>query len=319
MTAKPAAPTRRRRHRQAVDWLLRNRQAGQSAESVRQFEDWLARDPENRSAYRAVERLMGEARNAILADPDLRALDVTPRRGAAKAVTALVLTLCVAGGLFVLMDGPMRMRADAISQSGEMPVVMLADGSTMHLNARSAVAYDFTPARRTVRLLRGEAFFQVAADPQRPFVVESGGGRVTALGTAFDVRLGEAVTNVVVTEHAVSLDSLSAASVPVILKENFRASYGTDGAVREVGPADASAMLAWRRGQLVVDNATLADVVTELGRHFSGRIIIGSAGLAERRVSGTFSIANTDAALDFIEQSLNVTATRIGPLVVIRN
>ncbi|MET0531260.1 MAG: DUF4880 domain-containing protein, partial [Microvirga sp.] len=162
MTAKPAAPTRRRRHRQAVDWLLRNRQAGQSAESARQFEDWLARDPENRSAYRAVERLMGEARNAILADPDLRALNVTPRRGAAKAVTALVLTLCMAGGLFVFMDGPMRMMADGISQSGEMPVVTLADGSTMHLNARSAVAYDFTPARRTVRLLRGEAFFQVA-------------------------------------------------------------------------------------------------------------------------------------------------------------
>lgn len=74
---------------------------------------------------------------------------------------------------------------------GEMPVVTLEDGSVVQLNAASAIAVEFTEKRRVIRLLRGEAFFQVAHGADRPFTVMAGTTSVTALGTAFDVRYDE--------------------------------------------------------------------------------------------------------------------------------
>jgi len=318
MAARQSARIRRRRHAEAADWLLRNREPGRTAEDVRRFEDWLNRDPENRTAYAAAERLMGEARTAILSDPDLKDLAIKSARGIAKPVIASICAVGLAGGVFLLLDGPMRLQADVISKTSEMPVIALSDGSTLQLNAHSAVAYEFTPTTRTVRLLRGEAFFQVARDAERPFVVEAGGGRTTALGTAFDVRLDGDTTDVTVTEHAVSVTSLDSGQWAVRVEEGQRAAYGPDGQVRDVSSADVSAALAWRRGLLVVDNATLAAVVTEIGRHFSGRIVIAGTSVAERRVSGTLAITDTDAALAFLEQTLGVTVTRIGPLIIIR-
>ena len=295
-----------------------NREGSITADEQRNLDDWLSRDPENRVAYEAAQRLMGEACTAILSDPALRDFEVKPSRNVTKSVIAIVLVAGLAGGVFVANDGIMRLRADAISGTGEMPVITLADGSTMQLNAYSAVAYDFTTTTRTVRLLRGEAFFQVAKDPERPFAVEAGTGRTTALGTAFNVRLGETETEVTVTEHAVSVAALQTDAPVVRVPQGQQAAYGESGAVRDVRAVDASTALAWRRGQLVVDNASLADVVSEVGRHFSGRIIIPSAALAQRRVSGTFSITDTVAALAFLEQSLGIKTIKFGPLIVIR-
>jgi transmembrane sensor len=231
---------------------------------------------------------------------------------------AILLATALAGGVLISQDGIMRLQADAMSGIGEMPVITLADGSTMQLNAYSAIAYDFTAATRTVRLLRGEAYFQVAKDPTRPFVVEAGSGRTTALGTAFNVRLGETDTDVTVTEHAVSVAGLRADVPPVRVQEGNQAAYGANGMVKDVRPVDTSLALAWRSGLLVVDNASLADVVAEISRHFSGRIIIPSTALAKRRVSGTFSITDAVAALAFLEQSLGIKTNKIGPLIVIR-
>jgi len=316
--AQQSAGSARRRHEEAADWFLRNRGAGLTAAEQRDFDNWLDRDPENRIAYEAAQRLMGEARHAILSDPALRDFKVKPRRNLAKPVVAILFAAGLAGGVFVAQDGIMRLQADAMSGTGEMPVIALADGSRMQLNAHSAVAYDFTPAMRTVRLLRGEAFFQVAKDATRPFAVEAGSGRTTALGTAFNVRLGETETDVTVTEHAVSVAALHADTPPVRVQEGNQAAYGANGTVRDVRPVDLSAALAWRSGLLVVDNAPLADVASELGRYFSGRIIIPNAALAQRRVSGTFSITDTGAALAFLEQSLGIKTIKIGPLIVIR-
>ncbi|MBN8938112.1 MAG: FecR family protein [Rhizobiales bacterium] len=314
MTARETTRTRQRRHRQAADWFLRNQEPGGKADATA-FQAWLDGDPANRTAYQAAERMMGEARGAILADPGLRDFAMEPGGAKARPVILSMLAIGLAGGLFLLADGPMRLKADAMSGPGEMPVITLADGSTLQLNASSAVAYDFTGATRTVTLLRGQAFFQVARDIGRPFVVTAQGGRITALGTAFDVRLGAEATDVTVTEHAVSL----AASGPAVrLEEGQRAAFRPDGTIGEIQPADMLAALAWRHGQLVVDNATVAEVVAEIGRHFRGRILIAGTALAERRVSGSFAIADTDAALSFLERSLGISAIRLGPLIVLR-
>ncbi|MCB1394172.1 FecR family protein [Nitrobacter sp.] len=319
MTAEQSARARRKRHEEAAAWVLKNRDSNQSAHESRAFEEWLDRGQENRTAYEAAERLMGEARAVILNDPALRNFKVKPRPRVAKTLAVAILGAALVGGAFVYSDGPMRLLANAISGTGEMPTIELADGTTIQLNAFSAVSYRFTAETRTVTLLRGQAFFQVAKDANRPFVVEANGGRTTALGTAFDVRLDPNSTEVTVTEHAVSVTSHRPAAEPAVrVNEGQQAIYDRDGKVKDVRQADTHTVLAWRRGQLVVDNALLADVVTEIGRHFAGRIIISNSDLAARRVSGTFTVTDTDAALALLRESLGVSVIRMGPLILLR-
>ncbi len=315
MPGKRATQAQRKRHEEAAGWLLRNREAGADEAA---FAAWLSRDPENRRAYEAAERLMGEARMAIASDPTLRDLKVK-RRSAAKPIVGCILALVMAGALFVMLDGPMRLTADAMSGTGDMPVITLADGTSVQLNASSAIAHDFTDKGRVVRLLRGQAFFEVAPDAGRPFTVEAGDVRVTALGTAFDVRLGDTETDVTVTQHAVLVELADGKDTSLRVTEGEQAAYDHASRASTVKDKDSMLAAAWRRGQLVVDNAPLSYVVEEMRRHFAGQIVIAGSGLAGRRVSGTMAVTDTDAALAFLEQALGVTTNRIGPLIVIRN
>ncbi|WP_018391669.1 FecR family protein [Ancylobacter sp. FA202] len=318
MPVKRATRTQHRRHEEAADWLLR--QSGTALDPTEQaaFETWLEHDPENRRVYEVARRLMGEASAAIRSDPMLQASDRSPH-SMAKPLLGCLLALAIAGAAFMLMDGPMRFRADAIAGVGELPVVTLADGSRVQLNASSAIAFDETDDHRTVRLLRGEALFEVARDPMRPFVVEVGDLRVTALGTAFDVRLGTDATDVVVTQHAVRIDFADDQHPSLRVTEGERAVIDERTGRSEIAESDTALALAWTRGQLVLDNTPLSQVVTEMNRHFSGRIVVLSQELAQRRVSGTMTISDTQAALNFVERALGVSTNRIGPVIVIRN
>lgn len=317
MPGRRATRAQRKRHEEAADWLLRNRESGQPAAEQAAFRDWLDQDAENARAYRAAQLLMGDARSAIASDPTLRTLDVN-RPGRTRPVASVVLAVVLAGGAFLAFDGPMRLRADAMSGSGEMPVITLADGSVLQLNASSAVAYDYTAERRTVRLLRGQAYFEVARDPARPFTVEASDTRVTALGTAFDVRLGDGRTDITVTHSAVLATFVDARQAPLRISQGEQAEFDHTTGQSALRPSDVLTALAWRRGQLVVDNAPLAFVVEELNRNFAGRIVIVGRELSQRGVSGTLSVSDTQASLDYLEQALRLKVNKLGPLVVVR-
>lgn len=318
MPVKRATRTQHRRHEEAADWLLRQSDTALDPTEQAAFETWLDHDPENRRVYEAARRLMGEASAAIRSDPSLQASG-RPPRSMAKPLLGCLLALAIGGATFMVLDGPMRLRADIIAGVGQSPVVTLADGSRVQLNASSAIAIDETADRRVVRLLRGEALFEVARDPMRPFVVEAGELRVTALGTAFDVRLGTDTTDVVVTQHAVRIDFADDQHPPLRVTEGERAVIDERSGRSAVAQSDTALALAWTRGQLVLDNTPLSQVVTEMNRHFAGKIVILGRNLAQRRVSGTMTIADTEAALSYVERALGVSANRIGPLVVIRN
>lgn len=317
MRENEAMNAQRKRNREAADWLLRNGDPQQSAEDRAHFTDWL-NDPENCRTYSAAERLMGDARKAIQSDPKLAGIKATPRN-LAKPVATTVVLFAMATATFFLLDGPMRLQADVIAGTDEMPVIDLEDGSRVQLNASSAIAIDFNRTRRTVHLLRGQAYFEVAHAPERPFSVEAGTTRVTALGTAFDVRYGETDTEVTVTENAVLLEPDNDGSFSRRVQQGEQATYDRMKGETSIQPVDSLVALAWKRGQIAVDNAPLSYVVEEMNRHFGGRIVIAGSSLAARRVSGTVAIADTDAALSFVREALGVKATRLGPLIVIRD
>ncbi|GLK77704.1 iron dicitrate transporter FecR [Methylopila jiangsuensis] len=313
MGDRDTAAIRRRRHAQAADWLLRRQDADLSEDDHARFEAWRA-SPENAEAYAAAERLMGDARAAIAGDAALRSTPA-PKGGARKPIVAGLLVLAVAGGAFLALDGPMRLRADRIAGKGETPVFTLADGSTVQLNASSAIAEDISARGRTIRLLRGQAYFQVTPDPDRPFTVEAGDASVTALGTAFDVRLGAAETDVAVTEHAVLVEFRSARP-PLRVDEGEQVAYQPASGEVTRGQ-DAALAASWRSNRLVVDNRDLAFVVEELNRRFPGRVVIARPGLAARKVSGVIDLADRAQALAFIARALGVEVVRLGPLVAL--
>ena len=146
-------------------------------------------------------------------------------------------------------------------------------------------------------------------------MVEASGVETQALGTAFNVRAHDDLAEVIVTEHRVRITG-KAPSSGVEVREGEGAAYSPAGLVGKVEPRDIAARLAWRRGQLVVDDVPLSIVVEALGRHFRGRIIL-MPGAASRRVSGTFNISDPDAALNVLRSSLDLSVRRLGPVVLI--
>lgn len=184
-----------------------------------------------------------------------------------------------------------------------MPVIELSDGSTVQLNAGSAIAFDITNDGRQVQLLRGEAYFIVAPDPQRPFTVKAANGEVTALGTQFDVKLKDGGADVVVTEHAVQVQTSASSSAfspldTLRLDEGHSVSYDSRNGIGPVSMVDPELAASWRSGRLVFEDQPLEHVVRDIARHLPGKVMIASSDLAERRITGTFDLSAPSTALD---------------------
>jgi transmembrane sensor len=294
----------------ALAWFVRLRDEQVTAGDRHAFEAWLHADPRHERAWRELEGIWG-ALDAVAPDhaparerpvamrfrfrlPPLRRL----------AAAAMVLLGLAAGWQLV----PPGLLADHRSGIGERRTVALADGSQVELAPGSALDVAFSGGRRGVRLLAGEAFFTVAKEAGRPFVVEAGAGRVEVLGTAFDVKIrDEGGVAVVVTENIVAVSANGREAVRV--GEGEGVSYDGEG-VSQPSRADLDLVGAWRQDQLVFHDAPLDAVVAELERYRRGHIQLVGAGLGSRRVTAVFDARNTDAALDTIAHSLGLRVLR---------
>lgn len=146
----------------------------------------------------------------------------------------------------------------------------------------------------------------------------AGAAKVTALGTAFAIRYGNDNTEVAVNKNAVQIDIDGSRTAPVRVSEGEQAIYDYAKGQMAIAPVDSLVAFAWRRGQIVLDNTPLSYVIEEMNRHFYGRIVVADSRIANRRVSGTMKITDTDVALAFVTQALHVKAMHFGPLIVIR-
>jgi transmembrane sensor len=186
---------------------------------------------------------------------------------------------------------------DASTDIGERSLLVLADGSRVTLNTASAVHADYTGHERRVILVRGEAFFDVAKDATRPFVVSAGSRQVIAVGTAFDVRLQGSQMKVTLVEGKVQVvrgaDLIGAARTSAqpqsaVLLEAGSALVTQDDGADHVERLDAARATSWRSGRLVFDGERLADVVAEMNRYSRERLEIADPALQGRQVSGVF-------------------------------
>jgi transmembrane sensor len=299
---------------QAADWFVRRDSGRLSPREGDAFQHWLA-DPANRRAWNEIERTWS-------------VLDVASRHGASpvrssgspwvlsgRRAAAIAATIVLVAFAYVF-DVQTRLAADGYTAVGEVRTMALPDGSSVVLNTASAMAVDFSPSIRRVRLLRGEAAFNVAKDVTRPFVVVAAGGEVRALGTVFSVRHGSDDVRVTVVESRVGVSFPAGGIAAVELSTGEAAEYrrGGIGAVQKV---DAEAETAWRRGKLVFVNRPLGSVIEELNRYHFGRIQITDSSISQHLVSGVFDLQDPLRMLDAIEQSLGLRSTRLTSYLVL--
>ena len=172
-------------------------------------------------------------------------------------------------------------------------------------------------ARREVALLSGRAFFEVVLAADRPFVVAVDDATVTVTGTAFDVRSSAQTTSVAVQSGTVevALDHGRRRAATLTRGERLDIDRKSDRIARSDIPPDDVA--TWRQHRLVVDKATVAEVVDELRRHYSGVVLLRDGALADRLVSGIFDLRHPVEALQAAVRTHDGSVTRITPYVVV--
>ncbi len=307
---------------EAIRWHARLREPDPSGKTRTAFEQWLSADARHIRASAEAQALwvmLGQPVARVMSSESAGARPAASRRPIPARRTGIAVAAClvVLLGLAVSRQTGVldNLRSDYVTAVGRRRTVSLADGSQIILNTDTAMAVAFEPDRRVVRLYRGEAWFAVAHNTDRPFIVQTPGGDVRVTGTHFNVRLKDGRAIVSLLEGRVELTADDATGKAVIL------SPGEQGIVTARGvdtpkTFDTNAVTAWQHGQLVFYQAPLAEVVEQLNRYRPGWIMLASA-LRPTKVTGVFGTNNPDAALSVIQDTLHINALHISNSLIL--
>ncbi|MEH6583294.1 MAG: FecR domain-containing protein [Halioglobus sp.] len=296
---------------EARQWLLKHSSGDISSTEEMAFRVWLESSAENQRSFDDLQLLWSEfdqVSDQVLAQHgDVPAS--MPTRLFAVAATLLV-TALFAGLLWQWQGGSMRAGstpppAQYSSQTGQLQTILLADGSSIELGAHSRLKTLYSEDQRLILLERGEAYFDVAPDSNRPFVVSTRGGTATAVGTAFTVHAGIEDVTVTVAEGIVAVSGAAANPNEQQIEAGNQLSYGPDGSLSTVERIPEDQLSSWRQGRRVFRNAPLDALIYDLNRYSEKSIIVADPRLQNVEVSGVFEdFADTQAVLRAIEQSL---------------
>ena len=296
---------------EASGWYFRLQAEDVTCAELDAFAQWLAQGQAHDDAWQEVQAMLGALRapaRAIREQEQSRWRKPRQRPWLHWACAASVLLMV---GL-VALQAPWldRWRADYATGTGEMRRVDLADGSVLQLNTDTAVQIRMSAGERQVRLLRGEAWFVVTKDTARPFIVESGMGRVKVVGTQFSVAQLQDQTRVQVGEGRVEVNA--GRGEPVYLTPGRAVEY-QDRQLTAAHGFDPASGFAWRQRQLVFRQQPLSEVVEELNRYWPGHTLVLGNSLRERQVSGVFDIDKPEAVLKALVHTLHLRADRYTP------
>lgn len=287
---------------EAAVWFATMRGGKPSGDERKALKAWLARDVRHADAYANMDRLWkGSIGLPGMQERHRSAQKAINRRNFGKGVLVAAVGL---GAWRYFADYPF---ADYRTGAGERRTVSLSDGSTVELAAETRLSLAFTPDQRCLVLHDGEAFFTVAANAGRPFVVDAGSGRTMALGTAFGIEVRYNKATVVVTESAVNV-TLGSQSTRVAAGSLVTYDNRHIGAAHE---SDTGAELAWREGRLVFTQAPLGEVVAALNRWRSGRLIVMSPALAARPITMIVDLNRSDAIVSQLAQAVPIRIVNI--------
>ncbi len=346
---------------QAAEWYWQIREADVPVEAIGQWQAWLHASPGNRAAFAEIEEtlrqvdgvqdppwpseaeLTADTYDGSMTVAEWRAGERSRRRpalrsrewtwGIAASILVTVATAAMLGQLAPWGNAPTPPDSAIYeTQAAEHRDVHLPDGSTVTLGGKSVISTAYTSDRRLVVLKAGAAFFDVAKDATRPFIVEAGGRRIVAVGTAFNVtrqvdRVVVTVTEGVVTvspdadEHATAIGKQAAgAGDPAVarLEAGHQLAYDEQ-AVTLVTVADPADALAWREGRLKYRGESLRYVVDDVNRYAERPIVLADAAAGDISFTGTVFEQRINAWVQGLEQAFPLQVEETGSTVIIRH
>jgi transmembrane sensor len=350
---------------EAGAWLIKlDRDQAPSAQDLASLREWLARSPLHREELNSLASIWDKM-NVLtelavpLGKPDTQAKSATRvkhgffdgfgRVGIAAAAIvmglAIVFTVWIRPDPFIATNG---LYATAV---GQQQTTTLADGSIVLLNTNSQIKVEYGKQYRDIHLLQGEVHFTVAKNPERPFRVYAGNGRVEAVGTAFSVYLKDNGVNITVTEGVVALASLnksrthgfqqnpvppgadpspdSIAAIDAVafaalgrleagqsttIRNPVNDETSETGALDDIQTVEAQEMtkrLSWREGLLTFNGDPLQQVVDEISRYTTVSIEISDPAVRAIKIGGQFPVGETEAMLDAFEVNFGLRVTRL--------
>lgn len=320
----------------AAHWYIELQEPNVSPDLWEAFLEW-EKDPANAEAYREIEAALGVLDRTSLSSP----ASIIPVRRRKPVIMALVAAAAVfvigaaatlaigASVLTIQSPKPEPVPLVYATAIGEQETVRLVDGSVLILNTNTELSVRYSDTERLIQLAQGEALFEVAHS-DRPFLVEAGGTRTTALGTEFDIHAdGEAVSvtlirgSVRVTDFTPDSRTKPPGAIPynglqegIVLKPGERLDITPDAdAIRST--IDPARVGTWREGLLQFDNVTLADAIAEMNRYSTIELRIDDPALASERISGTFPAGEQKDFSESLALYLPVQAKQTGNSIII--
>lgn len=297
---------------EAAAWHARLGERNVSTATIEEFFAWRAA-PANAEAYRRVEKVWADT-GSLAGDPAIgAALDaaMSRRTGQARPVRLprTLLGLAAVAGAAALAIGSwtwLQGRTVFATDVGEQRLVQLADGSSVRLDTASRIRVRYEGDRRLVDLEHGQALFTVAHDRSRPFVVQAGEARVTAVGTVFDVRRNGTAVSVILVSGAVDV-------APGEGRAARRMAAGQHAKVTPAGIAtriaDVPAETGWTDGRIVFRDTPLREAVAEVNRYLTAKIELDAAGPGAVPVNGVFRTGDRDAFVSTASQVFDLEAS----------
>ncbi len=304
------AKTRTAADDQATDWIARLGTRTISLDTIQAFAKWRE-DPANAEAYRRAEQLWSRTGD-LAGDPDIQAaLEQAqrrrPRRFGAKQIAAAGLTTALAASLAV---GAFfwQIRDTYATEVGEQRSLLLADGSRVRLDTASKIRVRFTEGERRIELAEGQAFFEVAHNPARPFVVMTTDASVTAVGTVFEVRRVGSETRVVLVSGAVDVAQAGVPSAPQRLLPNQQTAIRSGKA--KVSAVNADTATSWTDGELTFTDTPLVEAVAEVNRYLAVPIVLDAPAAANTPINGVFRSGDRTAFVSAAAHLFDLKAIR---------
>jgi len=301
----------------AAAWLARQDRGEWSPADQAALDAWIQEDMAHRVAYLRLQSVWSRAdRLAALRGSDLGLRHTRAVIGRmAAAVAAVSLALGASYGAVKLAQ-PGRIYSTDVGGHATVP---LKDGTRVELNTDTKLRTSISDDHRTVWLDRGEAYFEVAHDASRPFVIYAGSRRITVLGTKFLVhREGEGV-EVAVIEGRVRVDPVRQehAKPAVLTRGEVAIAKGEATLLPPPSIQKVETELSWRDGMLVFDRSTLADAVAEFNRYNRRKLVVEGDAAAKVRIGGSFEAENIDAFARLLEQAFGLSVEDQGDQIII--
>ena len=287
----------------ASEWLARRDGQQWSDDLQRELDAWLDCTTAHRVAYLRLESAwLRTHRMSALQRPMLDGMASEraprPRNQSAAwrfAAALLAITLLAAGGSYWL-SAPSDMNYQ--SALGARRDVILADGTHILLNTETKLRANIDGHRRHARLVEGEAYFEIAHDATRPFVVDVGDYMITVLGTKFAVRRDGTAVRVSVVEGKVRLEAKQPGEgkQTLVLTQNELAVATSSTALMLRRTVDqTSSDLSWRAGKITFHDDTLQAAALEFNRYNAKKLVLTDQRAAQVRIGGSFNADNVEA------------------------